>query len=553
MSFEYLGGPGFRAMLVAAADHLEQNKDSVDALNVFPVPDGDTGTNMSLTVRSAVKHMNGVIGDSLSAIAEAVSFGSLMGARGNSGVILSQIFRGLARGMAGKDKVNPSELSWALQEAVDTAYKAVMKPVEGTILTVAREYARAAMHAARAGSDCLGVLRAALEHAERVLERTPEMLPVLKQAGVVDAGGKGFCVLMNGALRALGDPAAVEAAAVKKTPGFKVSEDLGEIKFVYDTQLLIRGRDLPQEVIRGALGEHGDSLLVVGSERVLKVHIHTNTPDRVIGYCLRFGELSEVTIENMKAQYEGLVTAAGERAAENVADPVLPETIPVPEAAEPKEVAVVSVAVGDGLVKILKSLGVDEIIDGGQTMNPSTAEIVEALNRVPAKQVLVLPNNGNIVMAAEQARMLTDKEVCIIPTKSVPQGVAALLAMTPGQDLVANAERMKGAINRVKTGEVTYAVRSTTYQDVTIKEGDIIGITDDAIAAVGADFDEVLAKMVERLVTEDDEVITIFYGSEVDPARAEAVAGRLREAYLDREIEMHYGGQPLYYYLLSVE
>ncbi|MHB0885237.1 MAG: DAK2 domain-containing protein [Bacillota bacterium] len=551
MSFEYLGGPGFRAMLVAAADHLELNKDSVDALNVFPVPDGDTGTNMSLTVRSAVKHMNGVAGDNLSAIAEAVSFGSLMGARGNSGVILSQIFRGFARGVSGKDRVSSAELAWAFQEAVDTAYKAVMKPVEGTILTVAREYARAAVHASRTGSDCLGVLRAAIEQARRVLDRTPEMLPVLKQAGVVDAGGKGFCVLMDGAMRALEDPAAVEAAAVKKTPGFKVSKDLGDIKFIYDTQLLIHGRDLPQGVIRDALGQYGDSLLVVGSDRVLKVHVHTNDPDRVIGCCLKFGQLTEVTIENMKAQYEGLVAVEGE--GEDVADPPSFEPVPTPELAEAKDVAVVSVAVGDGLVKILRSLGVDEIIDGGQTMNPSTEEIVKALNRVPARQVLVLPNNGNIVMAAEQARTLTDKEVCIIPTKSVPQGVAALLAMNPGQDLTANAERMKDALGRVKTGEVTYAVRSTTYQDVTVKEGDIIGITEDAIAAVGADCDEVLEKMVRQLVDEDDEVITIFYGSDVEKTRAEAVADRLRGSLPDREVEMHYGGQPLYYYLLSVE
>jgi len=539
-------------MLVAAADYLEQNKESVDALNVFPVPDGDTGTNMSLTIRSAVKHMNGVASDSISAVAEAVSFGSLMGARGNSGVILSQIFRGLARGMAGRDKVNPSELAWAFQEAVDTAYKAVMKPVEGTILTVAREYARAALHAARAGSDCSGVLRSALEHAGKVLEKTPEMLPVLKQAGVVDAGGKGFCVLMNGALRALEDPAAAEAAAIKKTPAFKVSEDLGDLKFIYDTQLLIHGQNLPQSTIREALSEHGDSLLVVGSDRVLKVHVHTNAPDRVIAYCLKFGELSEVTVENMKAQYEGLVTAR------EGAESETPEPQPAAPGApagtvEAKDVAVVSVVVGEGLVKIMKSLGVDEIIDGGQTMNPSTEEIVLALNRVPAKQVLVLPNNGNIIMAAEQARTLTDKEVRIIPTRSIPQGVAALLAMTPGQDLAANAERMQEAINRVKTGEVTYAVRSTTYQDLTIKEGDIIGIADEAIVAVGTDFDEVLVKLMERLVGRSDEVITIFHGADVAAARAEAAAERLRDLYPDREIEMHYGGQPLYYYLLSVE
>jgi hypothetical protein len=535
-------------MIAAAADYLEQNRAEVDALNVFPVPDGDTGTNMSLTVRSAVKHMSGVKSDQLSEVAEAVSFGSLMGARGNSGVILSQIFRGLARGMSGKDRVSPTELAWACQEAVDTAYKAVMKPVEGTILTVAREYAKAAIHAARAGADCLTVLREALNQAERVLERTPEMLPVLKQAGVVDAGGKGFCVLMSGALRALEDPAAVGTAAIKKVPGFKVSEDLGDIKFIYDTQLLISGRDLPADEIRGILGEFGDSLLVVGSDRVLKVHVHTNTPDRVIGCCLKYGQLAEVTVENMKAQYEGLAEAA-EGAPVDHGQPPLPGPLPT----EQKDVAIVSVAVGDGLEKILRSLGVDEIVDGGQTMNPSTEEIVRALDRVQARRVLILPNNGNIIMAAEQAKQLSDKDVHIIPTKSIPQGVAALLAMTPGQELTANTERMKAALGRVKTGEVTYAVRSTTYDGVTINEGDIIGIGDDKIRAVGKDFDEVLVQLAERLVDENDEVITIFYGSDVSVERAEAAATRLRSVYPDREIEMHHGGQPLYYYLMSVE
>ncbi|HHY16775.1 MAG TPA: DAK2 domain-containing protein [Firmicutes bacterium] len=554
-----LTGDQFRDIIFQSQKHLSERKKEVDALNVFPVPDGDTGTNMYLTLSSAADSLRGKSGLTLSEASEIASLGALMGARGNSGVILSQIFRGIARSFAGKECANPKDLALALDEAVLTAYKAVMKPVEGTILTVLRGMKDASQVASVSDEATIGdVLQECVAKGEEVLEKTPDMLPALKQAGVVDAGGKGLLYIMEGALAwYLGDEDFSVDYTLEKDdkPIFapQVSEEeILSIENPYDTQLLIAGKDLPLSKLRNELMELGDSLLVVGSGNVVRVHIHTGTPEKVIGLCRDYGQLSQVTIDNMIEQSKQALTESTLQKAVNSFDiqlqaPQLPQ-VPV------KDIGIISVATGDGLKDIMRSLGCDLVMDGGITMNPSTSDLVEAVKSVKAKKVIFLPNNGNIFLAAKQAKKLTGRNMYIIPSKTVPQGISALLSLNLNEDMKSNLKRAGRAVRSVKTGEVTFAARNGKFGKHMMKEGDIIGLVDGRVEAVGQSPEEVLKKTVKSMMGKNDAVVTVYCGEDVEDSVAEMLPGFLQEAIGEsNEIEVHRGGQPLYYYIVSVE
>lgn len=561
MTTDRLSGEALRRLIISAAAELEENRSAVDALNVFPVPDGDTGTNMNLTMQAAVREMAKCRENTASEIGKAIALGSLMGARGNSGVILSQLFRGIGRGLEGHDELTSLELAQALQSGVETAYKAVMRPVEGTILTVAREMARSATRVARAGGPVSDVLLAAKTGAELALARTPDLLPVLKQAGVVDAGGKGLVVILNGMVKALdaadAEPVPLHVAPAQAEPGerFRIDEDLGDIVYAYDTQVLVRGSELDLDSLRDALEQYGDSMLVVGTPELAKVHIHTNNPGLVLETCLRYGALTDITIENMRDQYEAIkqsrAAGNGESHADSLEIPV--PVIPPAQDQPPKLAGIVTVAVGDGLERIFRSLGADVVINGGQTMNPSTEELVRGIEAAAADNVLLVPNNSNILMAARQAVELTQKSVAVVPTRNIPQGVSALLAYSPQADLESNRTKMTQAMEQIRTGEITYAVRSTKYNGWDIAEGDILAIVGDEIKATGDHPLTVLEKLLADLVDEDSEFVTLLYGSDVTDEEAEAAAEMVRDRHPQVEVESHRGGQPLFFYLVSVE
>lgn len=562
--------------IAAGTEWLGANKELVNSLNVFPVPDGDTGTNMHLTLLSAVREVEKVGGRTLSEVADAAAMGSLMGARGNSGVILSQLLRGFAKGIEGKAHLRAHDLAQALQSAAAMAYKAVMKPVEGTMLTVAREAARSATQGARAGLDLLALAEKVLEDGRKALERTPEMLPTLKEAGVVDAGGQGLVFFWEGAVKAFRG----EVTVGRQEPVLQVARGTGSgqaarqpeatvkesLRFRYCTEFLLKGRSLPLDRIRQDLADAGDCLLVVGTSDVAKVHVHTNHPGRVLEYCLRLGDLHEVQINNMADQHEefealnpaGRATAGQRNSAlpgnrENRASaPASLEARPRPEAAE-KPVGIVAVAVGEGLATILRSLGADVVVEGGQTMNPSIEELANAARQVNAKSVIILPNNSNVILTAEKVREFVDKIISVVPTKTIPQGVAALVAFNAASDIAANERAMNEALGHVSTGEVTYAVRSSSVNGFTIDQNDIIGIKDGEICAAGKDRDEVAMSLASQMVTEESSLLTIYYGQGVRAPEAQALAERLSDIYPHCEVEVHYGGQPLYYYIMSAE
>ncbi|MGE5587506.1 MAG: DAK2 domain-containing protein [Clostridia bacterium] len=562
--------------IAAGTEWLGANKELVNSLNVFPVPDGDTGTNMHLTLLSAVREVEKVGGATLSEVADAAAMGSLMGARGNSGVILSQLLRGFAKGVEGKAELRAQDLAQALQGAAAMAYKAVMKPVEGTMLTVAREAARSATQGARGGLDVLALAERVLEDARKALERTPEMLPTLKEAGVVDAGGQGLVYFWEGAVKALRG----EVPASHQEPLLQVARGTGSgqasrqsegavkesLRFRYCTEVLLKGRSLPLDRIRQDLADAGDCLLVVGTSDVAKVHVHTNHPGRVLEYCLRLGDLHEVQINNMADQHEefealgspGRATggqrngALAETRGARAGTPVSAEAKPRPEAVE-KPVGIVAVAVGEGLATILRSLGADVVVEGGQTMNPSIEELANAARQVNAKSVVILPNNSNVILTAERVREFVDKAVSVVPTKTIPQGVAALVAFNAASDIAANERAMNEALGHVSTGEVTYAVRSSSVNGFTIDQNDVIGIKDGDICAAGKDRDEVAMSLASQMVTEESSLLTIYYGQEVSASEAQALGERLSDIYPHCEVEVHYGGQPLYYYIMSAE
>ena len=556
MSIQQIDAKMFSKMFLAAAKSLENKKEWINELNVFPVPDGDTGTNMTMTIMSAAREVS-ALGDSMNmeSLCKAISSGSLRGARGNSGVILSQLFRGFTKRIKTEDVMTIPVLAEGFDKAVETAYKAVMKPKEGTILTVARGVADKAKELVAEGCDDMeAFIGAVIEHAKYVLSQTPEMLPVLKQAGVVDSGGQGLVEVLSGAFDAfLGKEIdfSVQAASGEVTAGRSVSSDTqaeAEIKFGYCTEFIImlnKTFNIKAEMdFKAYLESIGDSIVCVADDDVVKVHVHTNDPGLAIQKALKYGALSNLKIDNMRLEHqEKLFKAAQKEQAEE------------PKKAEPpKDYGFIAVSAGEGLGEIFRSLGVDYIIEGGQTMNPSTADILNAVEQVNAKTIFILPNNKNIILAANQAAELTtEKDVLIIPSKTIPQGITAIINFVPELSADENEENMIRELANVSTGQVTYAVHDAVIDDKEIKKGDYMGIGDDGILSVGTSINEVAIATIAEMVTEDSELISIYYGSDVTEEDAEAFRSQVEEANSSCDVELQYGGQPIYYYVMSVE
>ncbi len=542
MIIKYIDNIMFKKMLIGAATNLENNKSLVDSLNVFPVPDGDTGTNMNLTVQSAVKEINNLTEFSITKIAEAVAKGSLMGARGNSGVILSQLFRGFAKGMVDVNQITPRITAEAFKLASSTAYKAVMKPTEGTILTVARETADKALEICDSSTDMIIFLEDVIKQAKITLDKTPEMLPVLKQAGVVDAGGKGLLCLLEGALAALKgveikkEQNATEIIETQAEVSEYGSED--EIVFAYCTEFMIKNSIKSHEQFLPLIMDKGDSIVCVGSDDIIKVHIHTNNPGLILSRAVTFGEIINIKIDNMKEQFRNKQKSAPAQA---------------PVSTEKKEYGFVSIGFGEGIQKVFYDLKVDYFISGGQTMNPSTEDIIEAVNKINAEHIIILPNNSNIILAAQQAKELSEKNLHVIPTKTIPQGVSAMLAFNEDNSIEENVNDMTAAINTVKTGQVTYAVRDTSMNGLDIKKDDIIALHDKDIVNHGSGIEEQTLELIKKMVDEDNFLITIFYGEMIDEKAAKNLKDKVEEIAEQCDIEIVYGGQPLYYYIISVE
>ena len=532
-------GQSLKRALQAAGRWLEKHAAAVNALNVFPVPDGDTGTNMLLTMNAALAEIERSPEDSVSAIAQAVAHGALMGARGNSGVILSQILRGFARSLNGKEVFTTQEFAQAAQEASKTAYQGVVKPVEGTILTVVREAARAAQEAAAHTMDIVEVLSHVVETARATNALTPELLPVLKEAGVVDAGGQGLVYLLEGALRYLRGESVDVDTEMEAVVDLKPTLGAGEEGYGYDVQFLIKGEGLNVDEIRRTIDAMGESTLVVGDATTVKVHVHVHDPGIPISYGVSQGVISDVVVENMDEQYQGFVMDQARAA-------VATE--------ETTGIATVCVVPGDGLRRVFESLGVSAIVPGGQTMNPSTQEILEAIESVSADQVLVLPNNSNVILAARQACELSSKRVIVVPTKTIPQGISAMLAFNFQADLETNARRMEErATTEVQTIEVTRAVRSTQINDIQVAEGDVIGLLNDQLVAAGKDYHQIVLEVLRQASAEDYEVTTIYFGQDATQEEADALAEQIAQAYPNLETEVHEGGQAHYRYILSLE
>ncbi len=547
-----LDGNMFRDLVIMSQSYLKQHKKEVDSLNVFPVPDGDTGTNMFLTLSSAADSLRNEKELLLHEAANVASTGALMGARGNSGVILSQIFRGIAKGFSGKKSAGPKDLAIAFEEAVSTAYKAVMRPVEGTILTVLRGMKDAALIASSVpGTTIPRVLQECLAKGKEVLERTPDMLPVLKQAGVVDAGGKGLIYIVEGFLHGYKSGSSISSEPtlqdLKPVVPDMHEEQIIDIEYPYDTQLLILGEGLPIDEITRSLDPMGDSLLVVGSSDVVRIHIHTSIPYEVLRQCMLYGQISQVTIDNM---IEQSIQAQQNRDLEKQnAKADISESL-----TKAKDLGIISVASGDGLQEIMKSLGSDLVMDGGITMNPSTSDLVDAFKQVGAKKVIFFPNNGNIFLAAKQAKNLTGRNMYIVPSKTVPQGISALLALNFTESLSENLKKAGQAVRSVKTGEVTFAARDGRFGKLVMKKGDIIGLVDGKVKVVGRNPEEVLKNMLSKMTTDDDAVVTVYYGEDIDASLAKKLPNELKNFIsVGCELEIYRGGQPLYYYLVSVE
>ena len=540
----------FKEMVVTAANYLEHNKQLLNDLNVFPVPDGDTGTNMTMTIVSAAKQVNACTSPCVGAMMHELSGGALKGARGNSGVILSQLFRGFAQSADKTMTVLTAEgFAKAIRMGVDAAYKAVMKPKEGTILTVAKAMAVRAEQLTAKNVDIFHLIDGVIEAADEMLKKTPDMLPVLKEAGVVDAGGAGLLAIYKGFKMALDGeevPSQLDLSVPEEEKRLAASAmsdiSTADIEFGYCTEFFIMKdqEDISQEAVdklRDKLLGIGDSLVVVGTEELVKVHVHTNVPGRALQYALRLGQLSKIKIENMREQHTALIE----------------EAAPAPKK-EQKELAMVAVAAGAGLENILKEFGVDEMVEGGQSMNPSIEDIRAAIEAAPSENVIIFPNNKNIILAAEQAGALTEKNIAVIPTRSFPQGLDAVLAFNPTISLEENAEEMKEAMLAVKTGEITHAVRDTHVNGFDIHEGDILGLADGDIAVCCADMKDAILQLVEHMVDPDESsVIALYYGKEVSAEEAEAVTEKLQDIYEDCDVELHEGGQDVYQYIISVE
>lgn len=556
-------------MFLAGAKNLDAKKEWINELNVFPVPDGDTGTNMSMTIMSAAKEVSALENPDMKSLAKAISSGSLRGARGNSGVILSQLFRGFAKVIAEYDVIDVNVLCDALQKAVETAYKAVMKPKEGTILTVAKGGADKALELVDETDDLVFFIEEVIKEADLVLAKTPDMLPVLKQAGVVDSGGQGLVQVLKGGLDALLGKEidyTIEGAAPKKQTAESASnlyidaQANQEIKFTYCTQFLIM-LDKPfsskkENEFKSYLESIGDSIVVVADDEIVKVHVHTNDPGMAMQRALTYGSLTTIIIENMKLERDEKVSAMKEKEmqAAGLPEDKTEETAEEKTQEEPKEMGFISVSIGEGINEIFRGLGVDYIIEGGQTMNPSTEDMLNAIEKVNAKNIFILPNNKNIILAANQAvSLVEDKNIFVIPTRTVPQGITALINYIPESSAEDNAKRMTEELDNVKTGQVTYAVRDTVIDDKQIRQGDYMGIGDKTILSVGADMEAVTKDMVAQMLDEESSIICIYYGAETDEEAANKLAEDIQEDNPDVEIEVHFGGQPIYYYVISVE
>ena len=539
MKIEYIDGSQIKKAFLGAARSLENNKQLINDLNVFPVPDGDTGTNMFLTVQSAVKQVKSLKDDTIEDITKAMSSGSLMGARGNSGVILSQLFRGFAKGLKDLDKVDTKVLAEAFKLGSDTAYKAVMKPIEGTILTVARESAQKALEVAKYEKDIIAFLEEVIHHGNITLQKTPDMLEVLKKAGVVDAGGKGLLVLLNGALDTLKgkEEFDMEEEGPIEKPHFENNIEESDIVFGYCTEFIINNTKADVNKLRDEIAKLGDSLLVVGGDDIIKVHVHTNNPGSALQKALECGELIDIKIDNMRYQHRSNIIDEDKTAKKD----------------EIKKYGFITVAMGDGIINVFEDLNVDYVITGGQTMNPSTEDILNAVSNVNAENIFILPNNSNIVLAATQAKELSDKTIEVIPTKTIPQGISALLAFDGEQGISDNIESMQEAIKQVKTGQITYAVRDTEINGKEINKDDIMGISDGEIVAVGKDIKDVSIELIKDSIDEDSELITLFYGEDIDEDEANVLSKLIEENFEDCDVEVVYGGQPLYYYIFSIE
>lgn len=547
-------------MFLAGAQNIEAKKDYINELNVFPVPDGDTGTNMSMTIMSAAKEVTALNNPKMKDLAKAISSGSLRGARGNSGVILSQLLRGFTKAIKEEKEIDVLALAAACQRARDTAYKAVMKPKEGTILTVASGIATKAAEMAEETDDLEVFIPAVIEYAEEVLNKTPEMLPVLKEAGVVDSGGQGLLEVIKGGYDAfLGKE--IDYSSIKPSTSVTVNkvnaEDTADIKFGYCTEFIIlTEKEFTEEdehEFKKFLSSIGDSIVCVADDDVVKIHVHTNDPGLAIQKALTYGQLSKMKIDNMREEHqEKLIRDAEKLAEEQAKEEAAYEE---KKTAEPrKAMGFITVSIGAGMNEIFKELGADYIIEGGQTMNPSTEDMLNAIDQVNADTVFIFPNNKNIILAANQAKSLVeDKEIIVIPTKTVPQGITAIINFMPDADVKTNEEAMLEEIKNVKTGQMTYAVRDTHIDDKEIHEGDIMGIGDSGILAVGKDLEETTKELIANLVDEDSELISIYYGEEVSEEEAEKFAGEIEELYPDVDVDIQFGGQPIYYYVLAVE
>lgn len=540
-----IDGQLFYNMIISAANNLENNKNFVNSLNVFPVPDGDTGTNMSMTIMSAVREIKAINQITVESVSEAVANGSLMGARGNSGVILSQILRGIARGIKGKNSLNSKDFSLALKEGALTAYKAVMKPTEGTILTVAREVGEKAVELSSNTEDIIILMNSLYKHAKAVLDKTPDMLPVLKKAGVVDAGGMGFLCILEGMLNALqgNDVYEIEANKPLQNAVNETQLDLDqEIKYGYCTEFIIKDTNADFAEFREKISSFGDSLIVVGGSNIIKVHIHTNDPGNVISLALQLGELTKIKIDNMREQHRNILEVNENEVHQEENSK-----------GELKKSGVITVASGEGIKNIFLDLGADKVIEGGQTMNPSTEDILNSINSINAMNIYILPNNSNIIMAAKQAATLTDKNVFVIPTKSIPQGISALTAFNADGENEENIEIMTSTMSSVKTGHITYAVRDTSFDGYEINEGDILGLINGKINNTGNDLVTVTEELIKDMLSSEDELITIFYGKDADINNSNKIIDDLKEKYKNSDIQLYEGGQPIYYYIISVE
>lgn len=531
---EYIDGPLLKKMFIGATSFLEKNKEILNSLNVFPVPDGDTGTNMSLTMESAVRELSTKDSLEIREIANIVSNGSLMGARGNSGVILSQILRGFSKALDEEDKIDVSVFAKALYNGSKTAYKAVMKPIEGTILTVSRESAEYALEFSKEQRDIVVFLKEVINSANTSLNHTPELLPVLKDAGVVDAGGKGFVVILQGMLSAITGESIDYKLDTVISGVDKLEAQEENIEFGYCTEFLINHNSKDSKYFAKQIKDIGDSMMVVEGEGFIKVHVHTNDPGIVLDKALKIGELVDIKIDNMRYQHNNKFGEAELKS-------------------ELKEYGFVTVAMGEGIENIFKDLNVDYIISGGQTMNPSTEDILDAVNKINASNIIVLPNNSNIVLAANQASEISEKNVIVLPTTTIPEGITSLLEFNEELDLEDNISNMTDAFSRMKTSQVTFSVRDTTLDGIEIKKDDILGICDGKLASVGINIKEVTLDLIDKTLDEESQLITIFYGEEIDEDQGKAIIDVLKEKYSDLDIELIYGGQPLYYYLIAVE